>query len=72
MQINADMALVEAARRIGPVIREHSEEAERERRLSAPVLAALHESGTSLRTTRAREKWALTMSLTGLRISRKT
>jgi len=45
MQTNADMALVEAARRIGPVIREHSEEAERERRLSAPVLAALHESG---------------------------
>ncbi len=45
MQINADMALVEAARRIGPVIREHSEEAERERRLSSPVLAALHETG---------------------------
>ncbi len=45
MQTNAGMALVEAARRIGPVIREHSEEAERERRLSPPVLAALHESG---------------------------
>jgi indole-3-acetate monooxygenase len=45
MQINADTTLIEAARRIGPVIREHSEEAERERRLSPPVLAALHESG---------------------------
>ena len=45
MQFNADTSLIEAARRIGPVIREHSEEAERERRLSSPVLAALHESG---------------------------
>ncbi len=45
MQTNADMAIVEAARRIAPVVREHSEEAERERRLSPPVLAALHESG---------------------------
>jgi indole-3-acetate monooxygenase len=45
MQINADTTLLEAARRIAPVIREHNEEAERERRLSPPVLAALHESG---------------------------
>ncbi len=45
MQFNADTSLIEAAQRIGPVIREHSEEAERERRLSSPVLAALHESG---------------------------
>ena len=45
MQFNADTSLIEAAQRIEPVIREHSEEAERERRLSSPVLAALHESG---------------------------
>src|SRR3984893_1325932 len=45
MQIHADTTLIEAARRIAPVIREHSEEAERERRLSPPVLAALHEAG---------------------------
>jgi alkylation response protein AidB-like acyl-CoA dehydrogenase len=45
MQINADTTLIEAARRIATVIQEHNEEAERERRLSPPVLAALHESG---------------------------
>ena len=45
MQINADTTLIEAARRIAPVIREHNPEAERERRLSSPVLAALHETG---------------------------
>jgi alkylation response protein AidB-like acyl-CoA dehydrogenase len=45
MQIHADSTLIEAARRIAPVIREHNDEAERERRLSPPVLAALHEAG---------------------------
>jgi alkylation response protein AidB-like acyl-CoA dehydrogenase len=45
MQMNADATLMEAARRIASVIQEHHEEAERERRLSPPVLAALHESG---------------------------
>ena len=45
MQIHADTTLIEAARRIAPVIREHNQEAERERRLSPPVLAALHEAG---------------------------
>jgi alkylation response protein AidB-like acyl-CoA dehydrogenase len=45
MQIHADTTLIEAARRIAPVIREHYDEAERERRLSPPVLAALHETG---------------------------
>jgi hypothetical protein len=40
MQIQGDTTLIEAARRIAPVIREHKEEAERERRLSPPVLAA--------------------------------
>jgi indole-3-acetate monooxygenase len=45
MQMNADAALIEAARRIAPVIRAHNAEAERERRLSQPVLAALYETG---------------------------
>jgi indole-3-acetate monooxygenase len=45
MQPHADATLMEAARRIAPVIREHNQEAERERRLSPPVLAALHEAG---------------------------
>jgi hypothetical protein len=41
MQIHVDTTLLEAARRIAPVIQEHADEAERERRLSPPVLAAL-------------------------------
>jgi alkylation response protein AidB-like acyl-CoA dehydrogenase len=45
MQTNADTALIDAARRIAPVIREHNEEAERERRLSRSVLDALYETG---------------------------
>ena len=45
MQTHADTTLLEAARRLAPVIREHSDEAERERRLSPPVLAALHDAG---------------------------
>jgi indole-3-acetate monooxygenase len=40
-----DTSLLDAARDIAPIIREHSEEAERERRLSAPVLNALKEAG---------------------------
>jgi alkylation response protein AidB-like acyl-CoA dehydrogenase len=45
MQISGDATLLEAARGIAPVIRQHRDEAEHERRLSAPVLAALHEAG---------------------------
>src|SRR5260370_4944146 len=45
MQLDADPTLMDAARRIAPVIRAHKEEAERERRLSPQVLAALHDSG---------------------------
>jgi alkylation response protein AidB-like acyl-CoA dehydrogenase len=45
MQIHVDTTLLEAARRLAPVIREHTEETERERRLSPPVLAALHDAG---------------------------
>lgn len=45
MQISGDATLLEAAGGIAPVIRQHRDEAEHERRLSAPVLAALHEAG---------------------------
>jgi alkylation response protein AidB-like acyl-CoA dehydrogenase len=45
MRLDADAGLMEAARHIAPVIRDHKDEAERERRLSAPVLAALHDAG---------------------------
>ncbi len=45
MKFNADTTLLEAARKLAPVIRDHNEETERERRLARPVLDALHESG---------------------------
>ena len=45
MEVSGDTTLIEAARQIALVIQEHSEEAERERRLSQPVLAALYETG---------------------------
>ncbi len=46
-----DTALLDAARDIAPIIREHSAEAERERRLSKPVLDALRETGLLRMTT---------------------
>jgi indole-3-acetate monooxygenase len=46
-----DTALIDAARDIAPIVREHSDEAERERRLSAPVLKALRETGLLRMTT---------------------
>ena len=45
MKLNADHTLIEAARGIAPVIQKHKDEAERERRLSRPVLDALYETG---------------------------
>jgi alkylation response protein AidB-like acyl-CoA dehydrogenase len=45
MSVTVDHTVLEAARRIAPVIRAHNEEAERERRLSKPVLDALTEAG---------------------------
>jgi alkylation response protein AidB-like acyl-CoA dehydrogenase len=45
MKWEADTSLVEAARQLAPVIREHAQEAEQERRLSRPVLAALRGAG---------------------------
>jgi alkylation response protein AidB-like acyl-CoA dehydrogenase len=44
-------SLLDAAREIAPIIRAHSEEAERERRLSQPVLKALRETGLLQMTT---------------------
>jgi alkylation response protein AidB-like acyl-CoA dehydrogenase len=40
-----DSSLIDAAREIAPIVRAHSAEAERERRLSQPVLEALRETG---------------------------
>ena len=45
MPVGPDESLIEAARGIAPIVRKHSEEAERERRLSQPVLDALRETG---------------------------
>ena len=45
MRVEADMSLIDAAREIAPIIEKHKEQAERERRLSQPVLNALYETG---------------------------
>jgi indole-3-acetate monooxygenase len=45
MHSGPDSSLIEAAREIAPIVRRHSAEAERERRLSQPVLDALRETG---------------------------
>ena len=45
MQLQPDTSLIDAAREIAPIIQKHNEEAERERRLSRPVLSALRETG---------------------------
>ena len=45
LHFEADKTLMDAAREIGPLIRRHADEAERERRLSKPVLEALKETG---------------------------
>ena len=45
MKMSVDATLIEVARHIAPVIREHNHEAEREHRLSKPVLDALTQAG---------------------------
>jgi indole-3-acetate monooxygenase len=45
MRWEPDTLLINTAREIAPIARAHSEEAERERRLSQPVLKALREMG---------------------------
>ena len=45
MKMHVDTTLIDTARRLAPVIRAHSDEAERERRLSVEVLAALTDAG---------------------------
>jgi alkylation response protein AidB-like acyl-CoA dehydrogenase len=45
MELNVDGVLVDAVRELGPVIREHADEGDRERRLSAPVVEAMAETG---------------------------
>ena len=51
MPWKADSSLIDAAHRIAPIIRKYNEEAERERRLSQPVLTALRETGLLRMTT---------------------
>jgi alkylation response protein AidB-like acyl-CoA dehydrogenase len=51
MRCEPDTTLIGAAREIAPIIRAHSDEAERERRLSEPVLKALRETGLLRMTT---------------------
>jgi alkylation response protein AidB-like acyl-CoA dehydrogenase len=46
-----DSTLIAAVREIAPIVRAESHEAERERRLSAPVLNALRETGLLRMTT---------------------
>src|SRR5512145_3035021 len=45
MNFEADKSLMDAVRDIAPIIEKHRDEAERERRLSKPVLDALRETG---------------------------
>jgi alkylation response protein AidB-like acyl-CoA dehydrogenase len=45
MPCEPDTALLDAARDIAPIVRAHSQDAERERRLSQPVLDALRKTG---------------------------
>lgn len=45
MMTKIDTSLIEAAKEIAPIVEKYSEDAERERRLSRPVLDALREAG---------------------------
>jgi indole-3-acetate monooxygenase len=45
MKTKIDTSLIETAKAIAPIVAKHSEEGERERRLSRPVLDALREAG---------------------------
>ena len=51
MNLEVDTSLIDAALEIAPIIRKHSDEAERERRLSRPVLDALRETGLTRMST---------------------
>ena len=69
-----DESLIAAARDIAPIIREHSDEAERERRLPRPVLDALREAGllrmTTPRSLGGSETDPVTRALVGEEIGR--
>ena len=45
MHRGPDTSLIEAAREMAPIVREHSAQAEQERRLSQPVLMHCGETG---------------------------
>jgi indole-3-acetate monooxygenase len=70
-----DTSLLDAAREIAPIIRAHSEEAERERRLSQPALKALRDTGllrmTTPRSLGGLETDPVTRALVGEEIGRQ-
>ena len=74
MQMTVDTSLIDAAREIAPMIQKHADEAERERRLSRPVLEALREAGllrmTTPRCLGGSETDPVTRALIGEEISR--
>lgn len=74
MRLDIDTSLINAARDITPIIREHNEQAERERRLARPVLAALRETGllrmATPRSLGGLETDPITRALIGEEISR--
>ena len=74
MRWEPDTSLLDAAREIAPIIRAHSEQAERERRLSQPVLKALRETGflrmTTPRSLGGLETDPVTRALVGEEIGR--
>jgi alkylation response protein AidB-like acyl-CoA dehydrogenase len=69
-----DTALLDAAREIAPIVRHHSAETERERRLSRPVLEAMRDTGllrmTTPRTLGGLETDPVTRALVGEEIGR--
>jgi alkylation response protein AidB-like acyl-CoA dehydrogenase len=71
---DADTSLIDAARDLAPIVQQHSAEAERERRLSRPVLDALRETGllrmTTPRSLGGLETDPITRALVGEEIGR--
>lgn len=74
MRLDIDTSLINAAREITPIIREHNEQAERERRLARPVLEAMRETGllrmATPRSLGGLETDPVTRALIGEEISR--
>lgn len=71
---DVDTSLIEAARELAPIVRAHNDQAERERRLSQPVLEAMREAGlfrmSTPRSLGGLETDPVTRALVGEEISR--